>query len=318
MLSCLGRRNTRGEISNSPFFVQNGEITDPPTAVTNTSDDPIADATQPFESTGFDQTGLFCSKCVRNQHLLMKVLGSYLPDSDDPAYPAFEREYPRFRRNMEERYPQVCENCEQRVNNRIRQTGYEAKADHLRRTMERSKISRATQKARRRNWRSILDVAGALGYWTSVAGQLLSDLVGTYELWDGVVGYDHLQIVVTFLSYVRELVSSFGYCSQDLAGIALIVGVLSIWWNPKVHHKVEGLNGRILGLNQYYECQLIVMVARFGVWALLKDPNQLKPSLPPAIHAVMLLFMSIVSIITSHPSCIELTSAGNIVFPETG
>lgn len=300
--------------------LQNGEITDPPTAVTNNPADPTGITAQsPFQTTGFDQTGLFCSKCVRNQHLLMKVLGSYLPDPDDPAYPAFEREYPRFRRNMEERYPQVCENCEQRVNNRIRQTGYEAKADHLRRTMERSKISRASQKARRRNWRSILDTTGALGYWTSVAGQLLSDLMGTYDLWDAVSGNVQSPFIVSYLSYIKELASYIGYSSQDLAGIALIAGVLSIWWNPKVHHKVEGLNGRILGLNQYYKCQLIVMVTRFGIWALLKDTSRMRPSLPPAIHAVMILFMIVVSIsnqiLLMHPTD---NNTGNILFPETG
>jgi hypothetical protein len=225
----------------------------------------------------------------------MKALGSYLPDSDDPTYPIYEQQYPQYRRKMEETYPQVCENCEQKVNNRIRQTGYEAKADHLRRTMERSKMSRAAQKARRRNWRSILVVAGALGYWTSVAGQLVSDLIGTCDLWTNIAG-QHWIPVSTYFSFVNEIVSYIGYSSQDLAGIALVFGALSIWWNPKIHHKVEGLSGRILGLNQYYECQLIVMVARFAVWAWLKDTSRMEPSLPAAVHAVMVLFMSVVSI----------------------
>lgn len=224
----------------------------------------------------------------------MKALGSYLPDSDDPTYPIYEQQYPQYRRKMEETYPQVCENCEQKVNDRIRQTGYEAKADHLRRTMERSKMSRAAQKARRRNWRSILVVAGALGYWSSVAGQLASDLIGAGDLWNNLAGR-YRPLVSTYLPFLDEMVSCIVYSSQDIAGIALILGALSIWWNPKIHHKVEGLSGRILGLNQYYECQLIVMVARFAVWAWLKDTSRMEPSLPAAVHAVMILFMSVVS-----------------------
>ncbi|PCH05092.1 Protein of unknown function DUF2349 [Penicillium occitanis (nom. inval.)] len=277
------------------YLDENGEITDPPTTVT---DNPaISNDTHqsPFQSAGFDQTGLFCSKCVRNQHLLMKALSSYLPDSDDPTYPIYEQQYPQYRRKMEETYPQVCENCEQKVNDRIRQTGYEAKADHLRRTMERSKMSRAAQKARRRNWRSILVVAGALGYWTSVTGQLVSDLIGTCDLWNNFAG-QYWPLGATYLSFANEVVSYFGYSSQDLAGIALIFGALSIWWNPKIHHKVEGLSGRILGLNQYYECQLIVMVTRFAVWAWLKDTSSMEPSLPAAVHAVMILFMTVATI----------------------
>lgn len=225
----------------------------------------------------------------------MKALSSYLPDSDDPTYPIYEQQYPQYRRKMEETYPQVCENCEQKVNNRIRQAGYEAKADHLRRTMERSKVSRAAQKARRRNWRSILVVAGALGYWSSVVGQLVSDLIGTGDLLDNITG-QHWTLASKYSSPMKELVSYIGFSSQDLASISLVIGALSIWWNPKIHHKVEGLSGRILGLNQYYECQLIVMVARFAVWAWLKDTSRMEPSLPAAVHAVMILFMSVVSI----------------------
>ncbi|QGA13471.1 hypothetical protein EYB26_001121 [Talaromyces marneffei] len=276
------------------YLDENGEITDPPTTVTDNPAIPN-DTQSPFESAGFDQTGLFCSKCVRNQHLLMKALGSYLPDSDDPTYPIYEQQYPQYRRKMEETYPQVCENCEQKVNRRIRQTGYEAKADHLRRTMERSKMSRAVQKARRRNWRSILVVAGALGYWMSVVGQLVSDLIGACGLLDKIAG-QHWPLESKNLSFISDAVSYIGYSSEDLAGIALLLGALSIWWNPKIHHKVEGLSGRILGLNQYYECQLIVMVARFAVWAWLKDTSRMEPSFPAAVHAIMILFMSVATV----------------------
>ncbi|EED23832.1 conserved hypothetical protein [Talaromyces stipitatus ATCC 10500] len=292
----IGLREWRCEHCEAGNYLdENGEITDPPITVT---DNPaILNNTyqSPFESAGFDQTGLFCRKCIRNQHMLVSALAAYLPDTDDPLYFAYEQQLPYYRQKMEDNYPQVCEKCEQKVNERIRQTGYEAKADHLRRTMERSKMSRAAQKARRRNWRSMLTMAGALGYWTSVAGQLLSDLIGTCALWDSIAG-GRWPVVMTFLSFVQELVSYIGYSSQDLAGIALVMGALSIWWNPKIHHKVEGLNGRILRLNQYYECQLIVMVARFAVWAWLKDSSNMEPSLPSAVHAFMILFMSVATI----------------------
>ncbi|KAL1968877.1 hypothetical protein VTN77DRAFT_1238 [Rasamsonia byssochlamydoides] len=273
------------------YLDENGEITDPPTAATNPHDDG-SDASTPFNSIDFDQSGLFCRKCVRNQHLFMKALGSYLPDPDDPAYPAYEREYPKFRKNLEERYPQVCENCEARVNQRIRQAGYEAKADHLRRMMERSKASRAARKARNRNWRSLLVFAGAVGHWASVAGQLAWSFVGAIED----VSFDKDSPWSSFVSLTRKVIGTRQVESHDLApyaGVALILGILSLWWNPKLRLKVEGRSGRFVGLGQYYQFQLIVLVTRFVLWALLKDPatSGMKPSLPPTLHIFMMVFM---------------------------
>ena len=121
---------------------------------------------------GLTGSDLFCAQCVRNQHLFTNALASYFPSSDDPNYSAYEREYPKFRRNLEERYPQVCDKCEPRVKARIRQAGYEAKSDHLRRMMDRSKAGKAARKARQWNWRSLLVLAGAMCYWASIAGQL--------------------------------------------------------------------------------------------------------------------------------------------------
>lgn len=272
---------------------QNGDITDPPVSVTNA----MTDMDQsPFKVPDFDQGGLFCRTCIRNQHLLVNSLASFLPDVDDPEYPAFDKDLPRYKRTMEERYPQVCENCELRVQDRIRQTKYEAKSDYLRRIMERSKASRATKSARNRNWRHIVDVLGFLVYWASVFGQVLSGIMGAIEAGDVVLELFPSPSLVPLMYHASQMLSRIGYSSQDTATVALIAGVLSIWWNPRLHYKVEGMSGRILGLNQYYECQLIVMAARFGVWALLQDPSRLKPSLPPTLHAVMIVFTCLVSI----------------------
>ncbi|CRG85344.1 Integral inner nuclear membrane protein ima1 [Talaromyces islandicus] len=269
------------------YLDENGDITDPPASVTNV---PTDIEQTPFKVLEFNQAGLFCSKCVRNQHMLMNALSSYLPDIDDPEYPAFEQDLPRYQQTMEERYPQVCENCEQRVQKRIRETKYEAKSDHLRRIMERSKASRAIKSARNQNWRHILDVLGFLVYWASVLGQVLSDMMGAVEAGDIILRLFPSPSLVPLISRASRILSWIGYSSQDTATVALIAGVFSIWWNPRLHYKVEGMHGRILGLSQYYECQLIVMAARFGVWALLQDPSRLTPSLPPALHAAMIVF----------------------------
>jgi hypothetical protein len=227
----------------------------------------------------------------------MKTLATYFPDPDDPRYPAYEREYPHFRQNLEERYPQVCENCESRVKAGIHQAGYVAKADHLRRMMERSRTGRAARKARNRNWRSLLVSAGAVGYWGSVAGQLSWNLMGAMKS-KGAVSDQWEPASSSLLSCIRQAIETQRVetqCSSDLvpyAGLALALSIITLWWNPKLRLKVEGRNGRFVGLGEYYKLQLILIVMRFVAWALLKDPDaaNMPSSLLPVLHACVAAF----------------------------
>lgn len=170
--------------------------------------------------------------------------------------------------------------------------------------MERSKASRAARKARNRNWRSILVLIGAIGHWASVAGQLAWNFVGAVEA-DGLVSSDEDSpfSLSSLLSHIRQSIITRqleSHLSSDLApyaGVALILGILSLWWNPKLRLKVEGRSGRFVGLGQYYQFQLIVLVTRSVLWALLKDPatSGMKPSLPPTLHIFMMVFTIMVS-----------------------
>lgn len=271
----------------------------------------------PFESVDFVDSGLFCSKCLRNQHLFTSALASYFPSPDDPAYSAYEREYPKFRKNLEERYPQVCQNCESRVKARIRQAGYEAKADHLRRMMDWSKTGRAARKARNRNWRSLLVFAGAVCYWGSIAGQLAWNLMGALDGERVVVDEQHWLSISSLVSCTKQAIKTRqvgSHCSSGLtpyAGIALVLGILSLWWNPRLRMKVEGRTGRFVGLGEYYKVQLIVMVMRFVAWAVLKDPlmSGMQPTLPPTLHAFMMAFTILVSCCSFQSLFVLLTTS---------
>ncbi|KAI9923668.1 hypothetical protein MW887_008490 [Aspergillus wentii] len=275
-----------------------GEITDPPAAETNPDVYGPGASSPPFESTDFTGTSLFCAQCVRNQHLFTSTLASYFPSPEDPTYSAYEREYPSFRQNMEERYPQVCAKCEPRVRDRIRQAGYEAKSDHLRRMMDRSKAGRASRQARNRNWRSLLVFAGAVGYWGSAAGQLAWDILSALNTGEPLRDSDGSSPVPSLASCAQQTLQlryAPSNCLMDLtphAGLALVAGILSLWWNPKLRFKVEGRGGRFVGLGEYYQVQLIVMVVRCVFWGVLKDPSSsgLESSMLPGLHLFMIVF----------------------------
>ncbi|PLB36361.1 uncharacterized protein BDW47DRAFT_132819 [Aspergillus candidus] len=279
------------------YLDENGEITDPPAAETNAQVDGFGAPGSTFESSDFSGSGVFCGQCLRNQHLFTNALASYLPPSDDPDYCAYERGYPSFRKNLEERYPQVCANCEPRVRERIRQSGYEAKSDHLRRVIDRSKAGRAARQSRTWNWRSLLVFAGAVGYWTSIAGQLCWDAwsaLATEELHYSKA----LSSSPTVSAWIQRIAQNpFAPSSRAIdlapyARLSLVAGILTLWYNPKLRLKVEGRGGRFVGLGEYYKVQLIVMVVRCAFWAMLKDPasSGLEPALPPALHLFMILF----------------------------
>ncbi|KAF9882725.1 hypothetical protein FE257_005343 [Aspergillus nanangensis] len=286
---------------------EKGEITDPPAAETNPDVYGPGASSPPFEGSDFTGSGLFCTQCVRNQHLFTSALASYFPPPDDPNYSAYEREYPKFRQNLEERYPQVCVRCEPLARERIRQAGYEAKSDHLRRMMDRSKAGRVARQARNWNWRSLLIFAGAFLHWASIVGQL------SWNLWTALGSDDdalrdpdeHFTPQTTLLCIQNALKTGrvTTSCSADLApyaGLALVAGIFSLWYNPKLRLKVEGRGGRFAGLGEYYKVQLIVLVVRCAFWAVLRDPSSsgLDPTLPPALHMFM-IFFTILSIAIS-------------------
>lgn len=268
----------------------------------------------PFESTDFGGSQLFCAKCTRNQHLFTSSLASYFPPSDDPTDSEYERGYEQFRRSLEDRYPQVCESCEPVVKSRIRRAGYEAKSDHLRRMMDQSRANRESRQARNRSWRSLLLLAGALAYWASIAGQIVWNLISVATLYQPSPSFDYLPETErppmapnSVISCVNQSICSQripSECSPDLAptaGLALIAGAFSLWWNPKLRMKIDGMPGKFRGLAEYYQAQLIVMVVRCVFWAVVKDPSAsgLEPKLIPAFHALMIVFTILVSIFFS-------------------
>ena len=152
---------------------------------------------------------------------------------------------------------------------RIQQTGYAAKTDHLQRLMQRSRQRRI---ANRLGWRSlvvrtagIIQLLSILSHfcWTvSVilsglkrkdSGKLAGDIVSLGEcLW--VLGLE------------QQVPPACAQQFQALAGWALLLGFTSLWWTPKWQDKLQGNEGRLCGLQRYYSLQAIALSIRFATW----------------------------------------------------
>ncbi|KAM5467846.1 hypothetical protein MauCBS54593_005124 [Microsporum audouinii] len=291
---------------------ENGEITDPPAAEVSTERRfhryaaPVAQSFEQLEQPSAADSAIFCSTCQKNQYLFTQTLASYLPDPSHPEYAVYEKSYPSYKRSLEERYPQVCEKCKPRVIERIRQTGYAAKTDHLRRMMERSKGKSSKQKRHMWKWKSLLVSTGAFAFWSSVAGQLVWDVVAfassAHQLQDtGMASLLMSSIARQCVTSVMQNRGVPGECAAFLApyaGLSLILGAFSLWWNPKLRLKVEGHHGRLIGLQEYYRIQIVTLMVRFMAWAGLQDPaiTGLHPQLNPSIHAFVAIFTLITTI----------------------
>lgn len=82
------------------------------------------------------------------------------------------------------------------------------------------------------------------------------------------------------------------------AGFALCLGLLSIWWNPRLKEYSKPRRGRIIGIGEYYKLQVIFLAVRFAVWTVLANTPSFDFDIQTAkgIHTFMLVFTALVSL----------------------
>ena len=152
-------------------------------------------------------------------------------------------------------------------------------------------------------WKKMIVLVGALGWWASLAGQVLWNVTGVLAESQGL---DGLRDTGTTRSIPRCLqqVLQDRRVDQDCVGLAgpygslaLALGVLSIWWNPLLKEKINGRGGRMVGLSEYYKLQVIVLAAKLVAWFSLggNAAADLSPSASKGAHAFALAFTMLVS-----------------------
>ncbi|KAI5456533.1 Ima1 N-terminal domain-containing protein [Mariannaea sp. PMI_226] len=305
---CGKRSNTKfdGVIRNflclycdaTNYLDENGDITDPPVA-TEREAPATQYASQRATSPPASQDDTFCATCLKNQRLFTTSLAQYLPgDPSDPEYPVLERNYYRFRKNLEERYPQVCVECAERVESRIRQAGYTAKTDHLRRMVEKSR-GRRTEGGRTTGLDWVNDVGRGL-WWGGLVLQMLWHLrlvskalkhtdEGMYDPDDQswhLLAISGLAWVVTFLPPADTLITG-----------AFVTSVLSVWWNPKFVQVTRGFTRHLLGFTQWYSFQGLIIFFRFmfpRILVMQGNRGEQSRAGQLSAHLAMAVFMNVI------------------------
>lgn len=118
-------------------------------------------------------------------------------------------------------------------------------------------------------WKQLgVSVAGIV-WFSSLCGQILWNGLGLLITDDDVPWLDHEALSVSpTIACFRTLLSTFAMprsCSvltNTRARPVLILGLLSLWWHPKLQEKLERKQGRVCGLAEYYKIQIISLVVR--------------------------------------------------------
>lgn len=296
-------------LANADNLLQNGEITDPPATASQTDARFAHSVPRPVSpELGSSEASLFCARCLNNQHILTQTLASYLPDTTDPNYLAYEKSYTKYCKQLEERYPQVCQGCEPRVREKLRVTGYAAKTDHLRRMVEQTRNGQG-RRLRAWGWRDNVVLLTGTCWWASLTMQLVWHTVSATlgAQWaEDLYGLNPHTALPECLrgAFARQPVNSTCTSLLDayttlygmLAGYCLILGWLSVWWNPQLQRKLRGNVGRMVGLSEFYKLQAIFLVVRCAVWWFLANPlsSGIDPRTATAAHAFMVVFSTMV------------------------
>ncbi|KAH6896575.1 Ima1 N-terminal domain-containing protein [Thelonectria olida] len=292
------------------YLDENGDITDPPVATEREA--PATQYANPRASSPVaSQNDVFCSTCLKNQRLFTTSLAQYFPDDpSDPDYPALERNYYRFRKGLEARYPQVCEECAERVEGQIRQAGYTAKTDHLRRMVEKSR-KRTTRVERTTG----LDWANNLGrglWWGGLVFQMLWHLKlvsGALKSRDeGMYDPDDRSwptLAVTSLAWLVAFLPP----PEKLMNGAFMASILSAWWNPKFVQATRGFTRHLLGFTQWYSFQGLIIFFRFIFQQVLEmDGGRAQSrSAQLSAHLVMAVVMSMIYMFARNSIRIDTT-----------
>jgi hypothetical protein len=241
---------------------------------------------------------LFCSTCLKNQHLFTASLAQYDVELD-PKHPHFrerERQYFTYRKNLEKRYPQVCEDCEPKVLERMREAGKTAKTDYLRRLMDKTRAKKH-QKPKHFSMSRSFEFTGKLLWYAGLLGQFIWSIMtfAAYTLHTSPTTLDLVpSSAMAFLKPITAISTSSSW-----ARTSLYCSISSFWWNPMFNQMNKGFMNHINGFGDWYKFQVIMIISRSIFYYISGTGILADPFAQPSIgaHLFVFAFITIVSLL---------------------
>ena len=286
---------------------QNGEIIDPPVSTNEISSNDLkysfsrADAPTFETSSQGSSPSPFCATCLKNQHLFISSLQQFHVELDPfhPEYRRSERNYYKFKKHLEELYPQVCEDCFPNVQRGLEDAHRTSKSDIIRRTLSKSRL-RARQTGRGITVAGTRDLVGRSLWFIGLLAEVLWHIITLSAIADRhtKTGVDpSLPIFISDLVSTLSKDSRFLPEGRSLGSWGLFCSSASFWWNPKFDNLSVGFTTHIRGYKNWYKHQLILLVVR-GLFYFVMAHDDLTNSSGLAVgaaHLFILVFVTFVS-----------------------
>ncbi|KDQ14437.1 hypothetical protein BOTBODRAFT_32568 [Botryobasidium botryosum FD-172 SS1] len=196
------------------------------------------------------RSAIFCHTCQTNQTLLIHLLSSYLPAPEAPNYATAVEQYPAYKLSIEERYPPVCSTCQPTVDEEIRQSEYQARANVLGGWL---KQTRATKSPK------VSTSAERLGAWAK----------GELWLWRlrGLLWFT--SFIGWWILYCRDIQTPFPFPYKLGLLATTILSLLWVCWDPTWSRlrlaRTLGRDLRVVGRDKWISYQMKVWILRLFV-----------------------------------------------------
>lgn len=176
--------------------------------------------------------------------------------------------------------------------------------------MERTREGRIAY--RKSSWKSYIYFLGGVAWLVSWAGQAIWNGV---ELWISKTGYGYdgireADMPLSGLSCLQQVIQGSGLApgcvelTDVMAYVALILGFVSILWNPRLQESLASRGGRIVGKRDYYFLQILLLGGRCASYVYLTRTTNNSELAVQVIHASSLFLGLLVSCSDCLCSCV--------------
>jgi hypothetical protein len=288
---------------------QHGQITDPPVTSTTSTTSSFRFAHAPARPLSppppTDENSIFCQTCLKNQHLVKENLAAYLPPEDDPQFEQYVNSYETYRQGLEERYPQLCQSCLPKVEQRLDKTVHTTRADNLRRLLDKSRQQSTSAHSGNLLYVVLFKLAG-IGWTFSAVAQVCWHVMVAMSIpqaWSLdeyeealFVGTPSAEQCAQQAIQERKLHKACVTPITSWMPYVLAIGFITIWWSNKLSMSYGRSGLTMRGVKDFYMLQGTALIIRFLAY------NYLHPEAPQAsgdvlkgAHIFTVLFIALVS-----------------------
>lgn len=171
--------------------------------------------------------------------------------------------------------------------------------------MERTREGRIAY--RKSSWKSYVYFLGGVAWLASWTGQVVWNGIG---LWiskgNGYDGIREVDVPFSGSSCLQQVIQGSGLapgCVElvDLvAYFALVLGVISLPWNPRLQDSLASRGGQVLGKRDYYFLQMLLLGGRYTSYMYLTRTTNNYDLVVQVIHASSLFL----GLLVGSPKCL--------------